>query len=47
MRRFATWVAVGSILLVAGFGAGYVLSSSWGQQLLRREVEQILSEPPA
>ncbi|MEE2674508.1 MAG: AsmA-like C-terminal domain-containing protein [Myxococcota bacterium] len=44
MKRFATSIAVGSVLLVAGFAVGYVLSSNWGRELMRREVEQVLSD---
>lgn len=44
MRRLATAVAVAAILLIAGFAGGYVLSSSWGRDWMRREVEQILGD---
>ena len=44
MRRFATWIAAGSILLTTAFAAGYVISSGWGREFLRKEVEQILSD---
>lgn len=38
------WVALAVILLIVGFAAGYSLSTSWGDEQLREEVESILAD---
>lgn len=44
MKRLARWIAVGAALGVVSFAVGYAFSSSWGLDLLRREVETLLSD---